>query len=276
MTTLFNNADNQDNSLSDQNFDTLEEKFHRKIYGGLKGDIRLAVLKKDLSEFCARSFLFSDVPSGQAPLNVLDAGGGYGPFSIHLAEMGHKLTLCDISEKMLEKAKAEFAKKDLAIVPEFLHCPIQKLDKNHKNKYDLVLCHAVLEWVQTPKDILSHLYEYLKADGILSLTFYNINGMIFKNLLRTNYKKILKQDYTGWPGSLTPTHPLESEQVLSWLKQLKFEILCHSGIRVFHDYILDLVDKNKSPQTVLDLEVQFSRKKPFRDMGRYQHILCKK
>lgn len=276
MTAPFNNSEEQEHTLSDQNFDTREAKFHRKIYGGLKGEIRLAVLKKDLSEFCDQSLLLSGESSKPTPLNILDAGGGYGPFSIHLAEMGHKITLCDISEKMLEKAKGEFAKKNLDIAPDFLHCPIQKLDKNHKNKYDVILCHAVLEWVQAPKDILFHLFEYLKQGGILSLTFYNINGMIFKNLLRTNYKKILTQDYAGWPGSLTPTHPLESEQVLSWLKQLKFEILCHSGIRVFYDYILDPEDKNKSPQTVMDLELEFSRKIPFRDMGRYQHILCKK
>lgn len=262
----------QDHNISDQNFDLLEAKFHRKIYGGLKGDIRLAVLKKDLSEFCDKAF----IPSKQTALHILDAGGGYGPFSIHLANLGHKITLCDISEKMLDKAKTEFMNKNLSSQADFLHCSIQELGKTHKNKYDLVLCHAVIEWVQNPKDILSYLLEYLKPDGLLSLTFYNINGMIFKNLLRTNYKKIIKEEYNGWPGSLTPTHPLDSEQVLSWLYHFKFEILCHSGIRVFHDYILDLEDKNKSPETVVNLELKFSRKLPFRDMGRYQHIVCQK
>lgn len=262
----------QKTDFSDQNFDTLEKKFRRKIYGGLKGDIRLAVLKKDLSQFCNKAL----IPPDLIPLNIFDAGSGYGPFSILLASLGHKITLCDISIKMLENAKKEFKNKSLMSQTKFLHCPIQKLEDHHKNKYDIVFCHAVLEWVQNPREILSNCIELLTPDGVLSLTFYNLNGMIYKNLLRANYNKILEEDYAGWPGSLTPTYPLAPEQVLSWLEDFKLDMLCHSGIRVFHDYILDAEDKNKSPETVVDLELKFSRKMPFRDMGRYQHMLCKK
>ncbi len=32
----------------DRNFDPITEHFVKKVYGGLKGDIRLAVLKRDL------------------------------------------------------------------------------------------------------------------------------------------------------------------------------------------------------------------------------------
>lgn len=100
--------------------------------------------------------------------------------------------------------------------------------------------------------------------------------MIFKNLLRVNYNKILKQDYTGWRGSLTPAFPRKPDDVLHWLHQQNVDILCHSGIRVFHDYILSLEDKDKDPETVLDLELKFSREMPYRDFGRYQHILGRK
>lgn len=261
-----------ENLNQDRNFDTRQEKFSRKIYGGLKGDIRLAVLKKDLSEFCNAFFSRPD----HTPLNILDAGSGYGPFSIHPAALGHKITLCDISVQMLEKAKIEFNKNNVDTQTDFFNCSIQQLGETHKNKYDLILCHAVLEWVHEPENIISCLLEYLKPGGLLSLTFYNLNGMIFKNLLRTNYKKIINEKYTGWPGSLTPTHPLLPEQVLLWLKDFDLKILCHSGIRVFHDYILDIEDQKKSRETMIDLEIKFSRTMPFRDMGRYQHILCQK
>jgi len=133
-----------------------------------------------------------------------------------------------------------------------------------------------MEWVDDPEDLLRHLMMCLKPKGVLSLTFYNIVGMIYKNLLRANYNKIIQKQYSGWPGSLTPTHPLSPEHVMDWLDELPLSILCHSGIRVFHDYILDPEDRERDPNTIVDLELEFSRKMPYRDMGRYQHILGQK
>ena len=37
-----------DSIINDRNFDDLIEKFSRKVYTGLKGDIRLAVIRRDL------------------------------------------------------------------------------------------------------------------------------------------------------------------------------------------------------------------------------------
>ena len=35
---------------ADRNFDDLAPRFQRKVYGGIKGQIRLAVLEKDLTD----------------------------------------------------------------------------------------------------------------------------------------------------------------------------------------------------------------------------------
>jgi S-adenosylmethionine-dependent methyltransferase len=255
----------------DQNFDDLAHRFQRKVYGGLKGSIRLAVLEKDLREFYPRALL----PAARnKPLNILDAGGGTAPFSLGLAKLGHGVTICDLSEKMLAQAKTNFSNLNLTDRLHLFHGPIQE----HKPLlgYDLVLCHAVLEWVYDPEDLIVHLMGLLKVNGILSLTFYSLTGMIFKNLLRTNYKKILKKEYSGLPGGLTPTWPRRTEDVLEWIGLHPFKILCHSGIRVFHDYILDIDHRDREPETVMKLELELSRQLPYRDMGRYQHILGRK
>ena len=254
----------------DRNFDDLAPRFRRKVYGGLKGGIRLAVLEKDLKEFFPQALL----PTSQGPpLNILDAGGGTGPFSIGMAKLGHRITLCDLSEKMLDQAQADFWALGLSDRLELFHGPIQEHQPKSLSGYDLVLCHAVLEWVHDPKELIRHLMRLLTANGMLSLTFYNLAGMIFKNLLRTNYKKIMEKDYSGLPGGLTPSCPLKSEEVLGLLSSYPFQVLCHSGMRVFHDYILDIRDREKGPETVVALELEFSRQVPYRDMGRYQHIL---
>ena len=94
----------------DKNFDDLAPRFQRKIYGGLKGQIRLAVLEKDLGEFFPRALL----PAQDKPLNILDAGGGSGPFSVSLATFGHHITLCDLSGNMLEQARTRFSDQGLS------------------------------------------------------------------------------------------------------------------------------------------------------------------
>lgn len=257
-----------------RNFDDLAPKFSKKVYGSIKGRVRLAVLKNDLARFfpCA----VRPVDDTRTPLHILDAGSGYGPFSLKLAELGHCITLCDISAKMLEKADRDIMQKNISSRVQIFHKAIQELSKDGSGPYDLILCHAVLDWVDEPEELMSHLNTLLSTNGVLSLTFYNLHGMIFKNLLRTNYKKILKKEYTGWPGSLTPQHPRKPDEVKGWIKNQNLEIICHSGIRVFHDYILNPDDRDKAPDTVLDLELEFSRKPPYRDLGRYQHILARK
>jgi S-adenosylmethionine-dependent methyltransferase len=255
-----------------KNFDDLADKFQHKVYGGLKGDIRLAVLEKDLSQFFP-SAVTKPGKTG-SPLHILDAGGGYGPFSLELARLGHHVTLCDISARMLEKAEQRIKNLDLPNPVRIIHAPIQELE--HKIQYDLILCHAVIDWVDDPNALIGHLKDLMKENALLSLTFYNLHGMIFKNLLRTNYKKIIQKQFNGWPGSLTPTHPQIPAKVIEMLNQLKLKVVCHSGIRVFHDYILTIEDRDRKPDTVLALELEYSRQPPFRDLGRYQHIMaCK-
>ncbi len=256
----------------DRNFDDLAPKFKRKVYGGLKGKIRLAVLKKDLEEFYPQAL----TQAGSNALHILDAGGGYGPFSLDIAKRGHHITLWDLSGNMLDLAEERFSAAGVVHNLTPCHGPIQDISPDPEHPFDLILCHAVLEWVVDPKGLIDHLMGLLSPGSILSLTFYNLAGMVYKNLLRANYKKIIEKKYSGWPGSLTPTWPREPSEVLSWLSPHPIKILCHSGIRVFHDYILDPTDRDRDPAAVMKLELELSRQLPYRDLGRYQHILCMK
>jgi S-adenosylmethionine-dependent methyltransferase len=260
-------------SGQDRNFDGLAERFKRNIYGGLKGDIRLAVLQRDLAEhvFSCRT---------DKPLRILDAGGGQGQFSLSLAALGHHVTLCDISADMLSLAAEEVRKLGLEEQVDIRHESIQSLAENTAlsslEPYDLVLCHAVMEWVIEPDKLLVDLTRLVTDGGFLSLTYYNKNGVIMKNLLRGNLQRVQEQDFSGYPGSLTPTQPLLPENVDVWLSALPITLMCKSGIRCFHDYILDPVTRENSPQNTIELELKLSRQEPFLSMARYIHILAKR
>lgn len=259
----------------DRNFDDLAKRFKKNIYGGLKGDIRLAVLERD----CAAHLPIAPFNTSAECWTILDAGGGQGQFSLQLAQAGHKVVICDISAEMLKLAQEQVDQLGLGDRVQLIHCAIQDLAQYlpaDQHQFDFVICHAVMEWMQDPQSLLPFLLNYLKPEGYLSLTFYNLHSLIYKNLLRTNFKKIINRDYGGSAGSLTPINPLEPQQVLGWILDLQLQPLSHSGIRVFHDYIFNEAHREREPQTLLQMELEFSQQEPYRSLGRYMHLLLRK
>lgn len=253
----------------DRNFDDLVQRFGKNIYQTMKGQLRLAVLRRDVDEFLPRD----------VALSVVDVGAGQGQWSLELTRMGHRVLLSDVSQNMLAQAQALFEQSNLAESAlsrtRWLHAPLQQLPERVDERFDLVVCHAVLEWLTDPRAALPHLTAVLKPGGWLSLIYYNVHGLIFKNLLRTNYSKVKRADFSGARGSLTPLNPLYPEQVRDWLTHAGFVIECQSGIRVFHDYIFDADGRSRDKESVVDLELEFSRQLPYRDLGRYIHVLCR-
>lgn len=250
----------------DRNFDDLTPRFRRNIYATLKGQLRLAVLRRDFAQHI-----------GAGNLRILDVGAGQGQFALELARQGHALTLTDLSQVMLGQAEELFdsARADISW-PTFYCGPLQELPANAWPPFDVVLCHAVMEWLQDPQDVLRYLLPLVKPGGYLSVIFYNKHGMVFKNLLRTNFKKVARGDCRGHRGSLTPLNPLEPERVRAWFNTAGLSMVCESGIRVFHDYILDDAERKRQGDELVEQELVFSQKMPFRDLGRYMHFLARK
>ena len=258
-------------AAADRNFDDLAHRFQRNVYGRLKGVIRLAVLQRDLVEALPEL-----AESPREPLRILDAGGGQGPLSLEFAGNGHRVDLCDISANMLALAAERVSAATLGDRVKLHHAAIQDFCAHQPAHFDLVLCHAVLEWVADPQALLDSLLAVLKPGGMLSLSFYNIHGLAMKNLLRGNFAKVMDEDYRGFRGSLTPTSPPSPEQVNEWVDALGLVQVCYSGIRCFHDYLLDPALRELDPEDQLALELRLSRREPFRGLGRYLHLLVRK
>ena len=257
----------------DRNFDDISAHFEKKIYGGLKGEIRLAVLRHDI---------FGWVKSWQQthnrPLRVLDVGAGLAQISIELAKDGHDVTINDISANMLEIAKQNAGEAAQTIT--WHTCPYQQLDDKLTGKYDLILCHAVLEWLAEPKLIMDFFDRWLVDDraekGVLSLCFYNPASFVYRNLVMGNFNLLHNKDFKADNGSLTPNHPVAKDEVIAWIGDHHYQILHTSGLRVFHDYSPLKRGGHTNPQAVIDMEVAYSGQDPYKWLGRYLHFLVSK
>ena len=257
--------------MSDRNFDDLAERFTHRVYGGLKGDIRLAVLSADLQTIVPK--LAKEQPQ---PLHILDVGGGLGQLSIQLAQQGHQLTINDLSPVMLAGARQRASEHSLEHTINWICAPYQTLPATLTNKFDIILCHALLEWLGEPQQLIPTLASLLRPGGYLSLCFYNPAAKIYRNLIRGNFDWINReQSYSSDEGSLTPNKPCSREQVRDWLQQCGFTIELESGLRVFHDYVVEKRGGHQEPEQVLAMELAFSRREPYKWLGRYLHVLAR-
>ncbi len=254
---------------SDRNFDDLTTRFARNIYGSAKGEIRLAIVWEHLLQ---------SIPalSEGKPLRILDAGCGLGQMGLRLARLGHELVLSDLSEKMLEETGLLFEKELPKAKIELLHQPVQALHVQNLGQFDLILFHAVLEWLAEPEKTLNHLTHLIKPGGNLSLMFYNRDALVFRNLIRGNWRKAESDHLQGDEGGLTPYHPLCLEEVQNWLETWQFEILSRAGVRVVYDYMERRIRDQRPIEEIVRIEMKYAQHEPYLHLGRYLHLVAQK
>jgi len=254
---------------NDRNFDDLTERFARNIYGNAKGEVRLAIVWEHLLQ------TLPQLTAG-TPLRILDAGCGLGQMALKLAELGHEVVLSDTSENMIAASRKLFEQQLPENIPQLIHAPVQKLYADSLGQFDLVLFHAVLEWLAEPKQTLKHLLSLIQPEGSLSLMFYNRDALVFRNLIRGNWRKAESNDLQGEEGGLTPYHPLSLEEVQGWMDEWQFDLLSRAGVRVIYDYMDRKMREARPTEEVVRIEMKYARQEPYLHMGRYLHLICRK
>ncbi|QYJ79261.1 methyltransferase domain-containing protein [Shewanella acanthi] len=254
--------------MQDKNFDKLAQKFAKNIYGTPKGEIRAAVLWRDISPALAQF--------GEQKLRILDAGGGFGYFSQKLARLGHEVVLCDISAEMLAQAKAQIDASETLLNIRLVHAPIQELSVAEHGMFDVILCHAVVEWLVDAKSTMEGLLEMLKPSGLFSLMFYNKEAMRFHALVSGNFDYVAADLKVKKKVRLTPTHPLYIQDVNQWFQEWRMGLITQSGVRVIHDYLKQNRGTDIDYDKLLTMELEYSQREPYISLGRYVHFLGQK
>lgn len=249
---------------SDRNFDDLAERFKRTIYNTPRGQLRLMALEQD--------FTGAQVPMNQA--QVLDIGGGQGQFSLWLAEQGANVHLCDISEEMLKLARDQFADRGLPLQSTL--CSLQDVNESFPEQFDLVLNHAVLEWLADPFEALATLANKVKPRGYLSLMFYNLHGHQWRQLMngRTHAPKSANPRLREEGNA--PQHPLDPDEIQQAMETLGFEMITWRGIRCIHDHMHQKIRERIGQDAVNRSDLEVGTQEPYRRLGRYVHFLMRK
>lgn len=253
----------------DRVFDGLSQHFQSRIYDDPRGMIRLAIVQDDLAPLVATA--------GGKALRILDAGAGLGHMAVWLAQQGHEVVLAEPSAEMLQQATANVGRAGVAGSVTLVQASVQELAKQALPPFDLIVFHAVLEWLAEPRQGLEQLLIHLKPGGWLSLMFFNAHSSVMRRLLVGDLETVragaIASD--GQRG-LAPISPLIPETVLAWLPGLGLEVQTWSGVRCFYDYIYPKMRQQVDMAEVIPLERGYSRQEPWRSLARYQHMLCRK
>ena len=156
---------------TDRNFDDLAQKFARKVYGELKGDIRLAVIWRDLLA------AVSGLADGSS-LRILDIGGGLGQLSIRTAELGHRVIYNDLSVEMLSLAQAEADKAKIKDKITWHQGEYQNLEDQLEGRFDLIVSNppyiALEEWDGLDFEVRGFDPRMALTDEAVGLSCYHV------------------------------------------------------------------------------------------------------
>ncbi|MFQ3207040.1 MAG: S-adenosylmethionine-dependent methyltransferase [Glaciecola sp.] len=248
---------------TDTFFNGIANKFDNNIYGTTKGRLRHQMLLHYLSGLI----------NSKIPCDVLDAGGGTGMMSLEFAKAGHNVTLCDGSEEVLDIAKQRLV--------DTTNTRIEKIDilsLNYPQQFDLVLCHAVLEWVQEPLVIVDKLFTQLRKDGRLSLSFFNRDAALFNNAIWGNFDYIDAGLKARNQVRLNPHNAQRPNDIIQYIndKYPTYTIEHKAGVRCFHDYLQDRNKQVVEYDKILALEMKYGATEPYMWLGKYFHLIIQK
>jgi ubiquinone/menaquinone biosynthesis C-methylase UbiE len=150
--------------LADMKLTEKARKDWNRLAGGYQAFRKEQGTYNELVEVPAMLELIGDVEGKR----VLDAGCGFGYYSLLLAKSGAMVTGIDISEKMVELA--ENNARDASVECRFFVCDMQDLSVFAGNTFDMVVSSIVVGHLDFLEKAFSEVFRVLKHEGIFAFS----------------------------------------------------------------------------------------------------------
>lgn len=243
---------------------------------GVRGSVVWDVLRQVLTDRAAET--------GRARLDVIDAGGGTGGFAVPLAALGHHVTVVDPSPDALAAAQRRAAEMNVTIAA--IQGEAGGLDSvAGEDAADLVICHSVLEYVDSPADALAAIARVLRPAGTVSVLAANAVAAVLHRALAGRFadaQALLDEAVRAPARSGGTARPADGGPRRFSLPGLAALIegaglrpgAAH-GVRIFADLVPSaLVDADPGAVDALRcLEAAAAVHPPLRDIAAHLHVL---
>ena len=222
-----------------------------------------------------REVLAVRAAAGRDRLDVVDAGGGTGGFAVPLAALGHHVTVVDPNPDSLAAAERRAAEADVTIAA--VQGEAGGLDSVvGEGAADLVICHSVLEYVESPADALASVARVLRADGTVSVLAASAVAAVLHRALAGRFEEaraLLAGD--GDAGAAGGPRRFTLAELAALIEGAGLVPGDAHGVRIFTDLVPSvLVDADPGAADALrSLEAAAAGHPAFREIAAQLHVL---
>lgn len=219
---------------------------------------------------------------GQPGLKILDAGGGNGYASIPFAQNGCQVVVADYSKAMITDGEKLMTELGLDKRVTFVEVRLEELSNAIRTQdFDVVMCHNVLQYVESIPIVLRSILKPLKSHGIVSIICLNRYSIAYHQAF---FRSDLKAAKTAIGATETNTifesvaHALAVDEVTTMLEAENCIIQADYGVRCMMDYWGDN-ERKSEPNTLAqleELEFALSGEYPYKLLARFFQVIARK
>ncbi len=184
-----------------------------------------------------------------ASLEILDLGGGTGGDAVRLAREGHRLTVVDPSPDALASLHRRSLDEGVAEgVIGILGDTIDLLEHVGPDRFDLVICHGVLEYVDDPDQALDVVAKVLRPGGHVSAVVASRHAAVFARALAGDFAKaeaLFDASAATWDLRVDGPRRFTLAEIHDLLADHHLTVVDTNALRVFADLV---------PSTLVDSE----------------------
>jgi len=212
-------------------------------------------------------------------LSVVDVGGGTGGFAVPLARAGHAVTVVDASPDALAALTRRAAEAGVADRVRAVQGDADALSGLvPAGSADLVLCHSVLEVVDSPSDVVNAVAGSLRPGGAASVLVANRVAAALARATggQLDLATALLADPDGRAGDRdTVRRRFDVESATAMLTKAGLSVEEVHGVRVVADLVPTGVAEREHEQLTA-FELAASSRSPFRDIANQLHLLARR
>ena len=222
-----------------------------------------------------RRFLPADLST-----RVLDAGCGTGKWGLRLAKSGYRVTLSDLSQKMLDQAANKAEQMGVADRVELCKADLATLEGLPDAAFDFIVAQGdPLSLVDKPQQAMKAVARVAAPAGIVVASVDNRWAGVDHYLERGDLRELdrfLKAGQSQWHGnreeSRFPLHMFWPRELCAGLEAQSFEVLDVLGktVLVTRHTDLSLYNSPAAQKRLVQLELRYGREREA--LGRAAHL----
>jgi SAM-dependent methyltransferase len=217
-----------------------------------------------------------------ARLDVLDLGGGSGVSAVPLAQLGHRVTVLDVSADALATLQRRAADAGVADRVTPVQGEVERLpDAVRPGAYDLVLCHGLLEVVDSPAQTLAAVAGAVRPGGCASVLAAGRAAAVLSRALGGRLADAVRMvaDPAGRWGPADPMlRRFDARELGELVTAAGLQVESVHGIGVVTDLVPGSVLDGQpgAAESLRELEAAVAGRSPYRDVAAQLLVLARR